>query len=374
MSLSTKSFATMVSDFAVAVQGRSSKLVDFTIGAVLRAVGEATAGVTLWLQGLILQLLAITRASTSSGTDLDSWFADYFFTRLPADAATGQATFSRITAGIQAVIPVGTAIQTADGTQQFLVILDTTNAAYSATLGGYVIATTAPSVSIPVQAVTAGAAGNVSANAANTLATAIAGVDAVTNPTAFANGSDAESDVAARARFIQYIASLSKATLAAIKYAIASVQSGVAYSVTENQQKNGTTDNGYFYAVVDDGSGAPGSVFMDAEFAAIDAARPIGIRWGVFPTIAISANVSMTLTTDSTYAHSAVVSLVVAAIQSYINALGIGATLSYTRLVQVAYDATPGVTNVSAVLLNSGTADLTATTQQSIKAGIITVA
>lgn len=375
MSLSTKSFATMVADFAVAVQGSSNKLVDFTTGAILRAISEASSGVGLWLQGLILQLLAITRASTSSDDDLDSWFADFNFKREDATAATGIVTFARYTVGVQALVPIGATVQTTDGSLQFLVTLDSSNAAYSSTLSGYVIDAEALSVSVPVKATTNGTSGNVSAGSVNTLATAIAGVDTVTNASGFGNGADAESDTAARARFIQYIASLSKATVAAVAYAMTSVQQGVDYSLVENEQYNGTEDNGYFYGVVDDGSGAPDDDFLATEAAAVEAVRPIGIRYGMFKPVVVSADVGMTITTASEYSHSIVVSAVVDAIESYINALGVGVALSYTKLVQIAYDALPdAVTNVQGLLLNGGTADLTATSKQAIKAGTITVA
>ncbi len=88
----------------------------------------------------------------------------------------------------------------------------------------------------------------------------------------------------------------------------------------------------------------------------------------------VTANVAMTITTAAGYSHSAVVTLVQAALQSYINSLAIGQTLSYSRLAQVAYDASPGVTNVTGTTLNSGTADLAATNQQIVKYGTVTVA
>ena len=82
----------------------------------------------------------------------------------------------------------------------------------------------------------------------------------------------------------------------------------------------------------------------------------------------------MTLTTGSGYSHSAVVAQVATALTNYINSLTLGTPLTYSRLAQVAYDASPGVTNVTAVTLNSGTADLAATSQQVIKVGTLTIA
>jgi hypothetical protein len=86
----------------------------------------------------------------------------------------------------------------------------------------------------------------------------------------------------------------------------------------------------------------------------------------------------MTVATAAGYTHSAVVSTVQAALQSFISTLprdpvSQTVTLPYSRLSQVAYDASPGVTNVTGITLNSGTSDLVGTSQQVIRAGTLTV-
>ena len=374
MSMTTQDFVTLVRNQVTAIQGAAKVLVDLTVGSILRAIVEANAAVILWLQGLILQLLAITRAATSSGADLDSWVGDFGVTRLAAVAASGQVAFSRFTPTQQAVIPVGATVQTADGSQQFAVTLDTTNPAYSAALGGYVIASAVSSVTVTVAASIAGSGGNVSAGQINTITQALPGVDTVSNAAAFVNGSNAESDPALRTRFIAFVASLSKATKGAIGYAITSLQSGMTYVIVENQTYSGTTQMGYFYVVVDDGTGAPGSGLLSKVSNAIDAVRPVCSTFGVFAPVVVNANVSMLITTAAGYDHTALVGLVGTAIRNYINALSLGQTLTYSRLAQVAYDASPGVINVTSVTLNGGTADVTATSQQVIKANTVTVA
>ena len=368
----TQSFSQIVSNMVTAIQGAVTTLLDTTIGSILRAVVEADAAVVLWLQGLILQLLAITRAASSNTTDLDSWMADYGITRLAAVAATGAVTFSRFTATLQAVVPVGATVQTADGSQNYTVNLDMTNAAYSASLGGYVLAPGTASVTVNVTAVTAGSAGNAAPGFINTITTAIVGVDTVTNALQFTTGVDTETDAALRVRFVNYIASLSKATKAAISYAITSIQTGVNFVLTENLTYAGAAQLDYFYAVVDDGSGSPPGSFITAVSNAIDAVRPITSTFGVYAPVVVTANVVMTITTGSGYVHATVATSVQAALQAYINALPIGATLPYTQLAAVAYGV-GGVTNVSGITLNSGTADLLATQQQVIKAGTVTV-
>jgi uncharacterized phage protein gp47/JayE len=371
--LQTYTLSQLVSNIATAVQGAASALVDFTVGSVLRAIAEAVSGVCLWLQAIILQLLTVTRASTSVGTDLDSWMADYNFTRLAAVASTGQVTFSRFTATQQAVVPVGATVQSSDGTQNFTVLLDTTNSAYNASLGGYVLPANTGSVTVTVQDQVAGSAGNVQAGAITVITTPIPGVDTVTNASAFTNGIDAETDAAFRARFQLYLASLSEATLAAVENAIAGVQQGLTYTVTENYDYNGTYDPGFFYIVINDGSGSPPSSLLNAVSSAINAIRALAIRFAVFAPVVVTANVSMTVTSAAGLVHSTIVGAVGTALQSFINSLPLGTSLPYTQLAAIAYGV-PGVVNVAAVTLNSGTSDLTATNKEVIMAGVISVA
>ncbi len=371
--ITTKDFATLVRDQVIAIQGTSRILVDLTIGSILRAVVEANSAVVLWLQGLILQLIAITRAATSTGADLDSWVNDYGFTRLAPAYASGQLAFARFTATAQAIVTVGTQVQSADGSQKYAVILDTTNVNYHTNLGGYVLAIGVASINIPIQAEVAGIGANAVIGQINTLIQPVPGVDTVTNAAAFVNGVDSESDAAVRVRFIAYIASLSKATKGAIGYALTSMQLGVSYLLVENQTYGGVTQLGYFYVVVDDGTGYPNGTFLGNAANAVDLVRPITSTFGVFAPVVITANVSLAITTAAGYDHTATVALVVTAITSYINTLGLGQVLRYTRLDQIAYDASPGIINVTGLLLNGGTADLTVTGQQIIKSGTVSV-
>ena len=375
--LQTQSFSTTVGNFASAVQGAASSLLNFTVGSVLRAIADATAGVAMWLQGLIVSLLAVTRLSTSSGADVDSWLADFGFYRLAANAATGLVTFSRLTNTTQAVIPVGTVVQTGDGTQQFAINADPTNNAYSATVvsgGGFVIPSGTSSVSVTARSITPGAsgfpdsAGNVAASTITALSSAIPYVDSVTNAATFTNGANPESDSAVKARFVLWLNSLAEGTAAAILSAVQSVQQGVSCSISENALYGGATQNGAFTIVIDDGTGYPSITLQNSVSNAINAVRPLCSSFTVHPPIVVNAAVVMAITTNPGYTHSSVASIVNTAITAYINTLAIGKALSYTKLAQVAYDASAGVLSVtSGYTINGGMADVSATSQQVVK-------
>ena len=372
--IQTQDFTTLVRNQVTAIQGGSSRsLVDLTVGSVLRAVVEASASVAMWLQGLILTLLSVTRAATSSGADLDSWVADFGVTRLAAVAASGPVTFARFTPTNAGLVPVGAVVQTGAGNVQYTVVTDTTNAAYSASLNGFVLAAGVASISCTVVATQTGSIGNAVAGGISSIGSSIAGVDTVTNAAAFANGIDPETDAALRVRFVAYIQSLSKATKAAVGYAITSVQQGLSYTLTENMTYGGVQQYGYFTIVVDDGSGSPPSALLSTVYNAIDAVRPVTVAFGVFAPTLVTATVAASITTAPGYTHAAIVALVTAAVQSFINGLGLGNTLHYTQLAQVIYNASPAVQNVTGLLLNAGTADIAANAQTTIKASSVAI-
>lgn len=372
MALQTYSFNQIVSGIATATQAAANSLLDFSVGSILRAVAQAVAGQLLWLQAIILQVLTLARAATSVGADLDSWCADFGFARLPARAATGQVTFSRFTATQQGVVPVGATVQTADGSQTFAVTVDTGNSAYDAGLGGYVILANTASVNVPVRAATAGTGGNVQAGTISVITSSISGVDSVTNAAAFLNGADAEPDADFRARFVLYLASLSKATKAAIGSAVRGVQQGLNYTITENENYDGTPNKGHFYVVVDDGTGQASVDLLAAVGIAIEAVRPFTGTFAVFEPSPLTANVGMNVVPATGYVEATVVGAVGVALTNFLNGLKLGVSVPYTQLASVAYGV-PGVQNVTGVTLNGGTADLAANQKQRVVAGTMTI-
>lgn len=371
--LTLQNFTTMVEGMAAAVQGSSKKLLNLTVGSVLRAVLEATSSVGLWLQYLILLVLQATRLSTSTGTDVDSFVNDFGVTRLPAVSATGDVTFSRLTTGQAAFIPVGATVMTADQTQSFAVVADTTNPAYTATPNaGFNVGASVASVTVPVEAVTAGSGGNVLPGTIALISAAIPGIDSATNSAAFTNGADGETDAALKIRFQNYLSTLSKATLGAVEEAIESVQSNITYAIATNQLADGAYMPGTFVVVVDDGSGDTPAETITAVANAVDPVRALGTTAIVQAATLIPANISLTITVSSG-AKSVAQTAVGTAISSYVSALPVGATLSYLRLAQVAYDASEVVSGVSDLLLNGAMADLTPTTFQVVRATSVAV-
>lgn len=362
--LPTQSFSTMVSNVVSGIQGRSNKLVNFAIGSTLRAIAEGFAGLFLWFQALVLKLLTSIRLSTSTGTDVDTFTADFMplvegtdSPRLGAQAASGLVTFGRYTAGPSSCfIPVGTTVKTNDGTQEFEVTANTLFSSYSATLDGYTLPVEVATIDVPVESTNPGSGGNVQIGAISIMTSPVIGIDYVINNAAFTNGADQESDTALKARFSAYILGLARGDIYGLSAAIAATGVHIQWTLVENYNFDGSVRYGYFFVVADDGSGSPSSDFLAGVLAAVDSVRPLGIQCQVFPPTIVTANVSMQIITTAGYVHNSVVAAVIANITANINSLGLGVDLPYSILSSWAYQV-PGVTTVTAVTLNGGVGD-----------------
>lgn len=365
--LPTQSFSTMVSNVVAGIQGRASALVDFSVGSPLRAIVEGFAGLYLWFQALVLQLLTAIRLSTSSGVDVDTFTADFMPTigisngvaspRLGAQAASGQVTYSRLTAGPSSCfIPVGATVQSSDGTQNFTVTADPTNAAFSAVLNGYTLPSSVSSLNVPVVDNVPGSAGNVAIGGISVMTSPVTGIDNVVNGAAFTNGSNQESDAALKLRFQAFILGLSRGDIFGLASSIDGTGITVQYTLTQNFNFDGTFHPGYFFVIADDGSGSPSPAFLATITAAVAAVQPLGIMFGVFSPTIITATPSMILTTGPGFVHNTVVAQVEAILINNINSLGLGNNLNWSVLSAWAYSI-PGVTDVTAVLLNGSSGD-----------------
>lgn len=389
MALNTQSFTRIVEQQVAAIQSAVKSLggiLRFVVGSLELARVEAVAGVTMWLQSLILQLLSVTRLSTSTGNDIDTFIADFGCPpREMAVSASGQVTFSRFTATAQATIAAGTytpnangiggsysggvMLLTADGTQSFQVIPDSTQTYWNAAANAYVIPPGVSIAQVTVQAQNSGIQGNVAAGAITTISTAVQYVDTVTNANPFTNGVNQESDAAVQARFATYVAGLRAAIKSAVESAISGVQQDIQYQIVENQTLAGGNQPGYFYVVISPYSDA----LKTAVYSAIDAIRGLSITFDVFAATPVTANVTATITAAPGYTLANVETAVQTAIQNFIHSIPLGGTLEWTQIFSVIWGVAGVATVANTMTLNGGTADLVATAQQKVTAGTITV-
>ena len=332
----------------------------FQDGDPFLALIEGSASQATFLMALIQIVNALARAQTSTGADLDSFYQQFNFYRLPATTASGQVTFSKFTPASSVVlIPAGTIVQTPGGAIQYQVVANTNQPTWSASLNAYVLAVGQSSLTATVQSLQAGSAYNVTAGQLSQIATSVPGIDSVTNGANIANGINAESDAAYSARFVNYLNSLSKGTYGAIASALQGVAQNIAFKLLENTNPSGAFAPGQFTAIVDDGSGSPPTSFVNLCVAAVAAVRGWTITANVVAVTALSVTVNIVVHSNGTLTNPQVEANVQAAIETYINALPIGGTVYVSDVMEAAQTAA-GVVSVqpATTTLNGVAADL----------------
>jgi hypothetical protein len=376
ISANTQGYTSLVQQQVAAAQmavalKKPGVVMTFNPGSILLAIFQAVAGVALWLQGIALNLLLFGRAATSAGSDLDSWMAQFQVTRIAGVGATcNSVVLSRYSTSAAINIPPGGLIQTADGSQQFTIVADTTQSGWSVTANAYVMAAGVGSVTVTATAVGVGVSTNVAAGTITALASGIIGVDTLTNTSAAIGGMDTETDTAFRARFWLYLQYLFRATAGAVTYAIQSIQSGLTVTITDGYDTAGNLAPGTFFATVDDGSGNPPAALIAAASAQAYATRALGIQSAVYGPTVVTANIVATIQTNYPAVDGPAAN---AAAASFIGALVLGQNLPFFRLGAAMANASPTIIELSSLTINGVAADLVATSTQKINAGTITV-
>lgn len=369
MPLQTQTFEQYLQNMVAAIQAENQKLTDFTSGSPLLALSQANVGaVAIPIQSLLVYLQAFMRAQTSQGADLDSWIAQFGnFPRKSALPASGDVSFYRFTTGNQATIGVGQIVEASVGSVLFSVQADTNNPNYSPSANAYIIPPSVQSILVPVSALVAGTSGNVAANAIDTLYSSIPYVDLVSNPSAFTNGQDGESDASYLARFILYFNSLSKATYSAIESAILDFNNKLNINIVENEDYAGNFKPGFFFVILDDGTGSASPSLINDVKQVVEGVRGLTISFDVYAVVSVNVTITAQITIAPEYDETTLISQTETALNNYINELKIGEGLPYTRVAQIIYNVSPGITDVTAIVLNGGTADLTITNKQTLK-------
>lgn len=375
MTIPQKTLAGFVSDMIATWQAQTNIATVFSDGDPLLAFWQSVAAQLDFLQAQIQLVLALARAQTSTGADLDTWMAQFNFIRLPANFATGQENFIRLTpASSQIVVPAGAIVQTVGGSVQYQVVADTTQPTWSTAADGYIMAVGQTSLTATVEALVGGPGSNLLANQLIQFGSSVPGIDQVTNPSPITNGVPAESDAAFRARFILYLATLAKATYSALLAAATSVQQGLLIALLENVMPGGTALLGSFTVIADDGSGDPPAALLNAVFNAVDETRAFSVQ--PFVTAPSSIPVFITLSVNlAPLVIAATVNIAVQnAVATTVNNLPPGGRLSGSAIISAALSVV-GVANVSpaSVTINGGTVDLIPPISQEVRTTVASI-
>ncbi len=338
------------------------ELTDFSPGSPSLALMSVRAYSDLWLQWLIFTVFLNARFFTATGPALDTWGADFGYSRSAATYATGYVTFSRYSGTNVMVIPVGTICQTQNGTQKFITLADTTNVLFDIPSQTYIVPAGTLSITIFCQAVNSGIQGNVLASTITLMYSSVAGINSVTNSAAMSGGVNGQSDPSFQAGFIPYFNSRSAGTGLAIVNAIQSISTNLTYQILENA--NGVipdpnnnnaiipdTQFGFFTVYIDSGleTATPAAVVQQIS-QAINAVRGLSIDYWVTTPAIVPINIEYLLNYQPGYLIANVQAIVNAAITNYVNTIQPGAQCNYYKLAALIND-TLGVKSVQFLIV-----------------------
>ena len=308
-------------------------------GDPVLALGFATAAVGVQLQAGYIALYIFARASTATGADLDSWFADFGYTRFQGSPATTTVTIPT-SSGAAAVsnipIPAGTIVST----QPIALAPSTVPQAYSfATVGSATLLAGQTSITVSVQATANGSNyNNIPTNTPLQLGTGIAGLGNPAFVSAPQFGQQAATDAQARVDFIDYITSLSDGTIAAVVAAVqdaTGLVNGVNMAELDYATSNGVIQRGMaatvFISAGNSGqyTGSPYNAIAQAAQAAMQNVVALGITPIVYyataytvGSLAFTFTYSQTALTNAQLSLSGLEALMLGVLQTLFPATG----------------------------------------------------
>ena len=288
-----KDFNTLVQELILTARAHTERITDYNLGSVARTLLEAPA----------LELDALYQAMHFGLLDAIpiALYEGFGFTALSACAASGIVTLTLASPALEAVqIPAGARLVHSEAEAVYQ-----TQASATISIGQ----TTA---TVRIAATTTGALGN---REAGELAayhiTDPAGLSGLTvaNPQAIAGGREAETTAERRVRFIQYVQSLARGTLASLRYCASQGQllAGNGLVMERVQRVSVEETAGHVNLYVWNGAGntsaelcAHVQTLVDGYFDAdtqqwIAGYRPAGMRVDVIPMQDVTVNVSIEL-------------------------------------------------------------------------------
>jgi len=356
------------------VISRKPELTDFNEGSSNDTIIGQTAIVADEIKNLLISKFSKTYFRSSSGTDLEQLAIDHFgnsFARPSASKAVGVATLSRLnTSAGNVVIPIGTILKTsqdANGvSQRFATTLEYTM--------------TGTEINVSIEAVEAGASGNVDQD------TIIEIESALTDPSVTVNNDEETSggdEIPEDAEYIEYIfnkiITLKGGTIAGIE-ALAKTVSGVEYAscvefvktVIEWDEVGGSEIGDPFKIVISnlyiaDANGTANQALIDNVKAAIDTLRATGVQIFVYGSVAQSINWTAKIVLNPAGDNYATLQndpqLIIDAMTSYLQSLTVG-----TGFIKVTANA-----HILSIFGSGGTNDLTSF-QTTIPAADVSIA
>lgn len=349
-----KSFDQILSEMIADLEAKGTRLTDMNPGSVIRTLLEVAAAKFDEGHYLAERIINLFFVLTTTGQYLDRRVAERGITRKAGTKAAGSITASRSTpAPFGQLIPKGTTFETEDHAVQVSTTTDAT------------MAQGTNSVTIPVEAVSVGKAGNLQAGTTLKqvgVAVSLIEMVAVAAP-GMASGTDTETDNDLRSRYLTVIrlpgTSGNKADY--IKWALEVTGTGGVY-VQPLWNGRGTVK---LYLLGTDKTPAPQAV-VDAVQAYIDpnpelgeGKAPIGATVTCVAAPGVVINVTAILVLDGSKPLAEVLAAFETALVEYLKEIAFSedTTVRHSRIGSLILD-TQGVTDYTDLQINGGTANI----------------
>lgn len=343
----TKDFSSIAASMINYAKAIQSRITDFSVGSVARTMLEAPA---VEIEELYQQMWLGLKESVPVAI-----YNSFDFERHPARPATGLVRVSISPAAGNTIIPAGSRFEPAGYSIPFTSPADA------------VIAAGQSYADVFVEAVTPGAVGNVVGGTQFTVEPAVPGFQSAEAVTTFTTGADVESDDQRKARFVSYILTLNRGTVAALQY-------GLSLAVVRDAQGN-VMEQARHVAIIEPyktdpnapislvncyiHNGVSGATtdliadaqkvidgYVDSNGTRIPGWKAAGVKVTIQAAANVSINVTATVTILSGYIEADVLVAVERAMADYVASLNIGADCLVAELIAAAMQV-PGVTNIS---------------------------
>lgn len=366
-----RDFASIAAGMINYMRATQEKITDFNIGSVARTLVEAPA---VELDELYQQMFIGLREAIPV-----SVYNSFGFGALPAEAGSGVVRFSSLVApAANVLIPAGTSVRAPSGLYKYATLVDAT------LLAGQT------HVDVMVYCEVAGSITNALANTITEISSSVSGIDSVTNPIAFTNGREAETETERKIRFQGYIASLPRGTSSAVAYGAKQaslkdvngmiIEDVHFVKIVEPYLTDILQPIGLALCYIHNGSGGTSGTLVTEAQKIIDGYRlsdgtPVpgwkaaGVVVNVIAAGEVLVNVTAVVTVSGYFDAATVRSEVADAIRAYLRGLDIGVAVSPSEIIATAMKVL-GVTKIS-LTLPSG--DVTALSSQKIMPGTISL-
>lgn len=228
---------------------------------------------------------------------------------------------------------------------------------------------TAHAVEIQAQSLTPGTEANVPANTVTIVSQGPGGIMLVSNPAPFTGGSDQENSEDFRQRILSYVRAPQTGSPGDLKVWAEDVQGVDTATVFENDNVGTATPGHVTVRIAGPNGGIPDATVQQNVLDAIKSHGIANITYHVATFAPVTTNVTVDVTTESTYTLGDVTAGVQQAISEYVNGLPVGGTLYVAGIV----DAVFGLAGITDVVVTTPSSNQTTAATSKRIPGTITV-